>query len=199
MDFRVDQVNATPNNPEGGLRELGVEHVKPLMTRGILVDVAPFGKAAPKCGRSKCWDAGEEIQLDDVVAALEAQGMSLDDIESGDAVFFNTGWGHLWMKDNDRFNSGAPGIGLAVGQWLVARGVVLVGSDTWPVEVVPNPDPTLAFPVHQLFITDNGIFNHENLDFDGLISEEVYKFMYVFVPVQFKGATGSPGNPIAVY
>ena len=25
---------------------------------------------------------------------------------------FHTGWGSLWMKNNDRFNSGEPGIGL---------------------------------------------------------------------------------------
>ena len=40
---------------------------------------------------------------------------------------------------------------------------------------------------------------HEILVFDELISAGVYEFMYVFVPVPFKGATGSPGSPIAVY
>jgi hypothetical protein len=195
LGLTVKKVNATPAEPEGGLRELGIEHVKPLVTLGILVDVAPVGTSV--CAGGPCWDAGEEIKLADVEAALTVQGMSLDDIGSGDAVFFNTGWGQLWMVDNDRFNAGVPGIGLEVGEWLVERGVVLVGADNWPVEVTPNAD--LAFPLHHLFITDNGIFTHENLDFDGLISAGVYKFMYVFVPVQFKGATGSPGNPIAVY
>ncbi len=28
-----------------------------------------------------------------------------------------------------------------------------MGSDTWPVEVVPNADPTLVFPVHNELIT----------------------------------------------
>ncbi len=121
-------------------------------------------------------------------------------IKSGDAVFFNTGWHHLWKVDNDRFNNGEPGIGLDVGNFLVEKGVVLVGADTSAVEVLPNlAEPTLAFPIHELFIKDNGIFNHENLIFDELISAEVYQFMYVFVPVPFKGATSSPGNPIAVY
>jgi kynurenine formamidase len=40
------------------------------------------------------------------------------DIKPGDAIFFNTGWGRLWMKNNDRFNSGEPGIGLEIARWV---------------------------------------------------------------------------------
>ena len=43
LDLKVKHVNATPDDPVDGLRQLGVEHVKPLMTRGILADLAPFG------------------------------------------------------------------------------------------------------------------------------------------------------------
>ena len=64
--------------------------------------------------------------------------------------------------------------------------------------VVPGEDPNVAFPVHAELITKHGIFIHENLDFDGLIEDEVYEFAYIFVRVPFKGATGSPGSPIAV-
>jgi hypothetical protein len=203
LNLKVEDVNATPNDRVDGLRMLGIEHVKPLMTRGILVDVAPFGKAEREPGScdynntSQCWDVGDEITVADVETALAAQGMSLDDITSGDAVFINTGWGNLWRVDNDRFNSGMPGIGMEVGNRLVDKEVVLVGSDNWAVDVVPNG--TLVFPLHQLFMTDNGIFLHEVLNFNELISAGVYEFMYVFVPVPFTGATGSPGNPIAVY
>ncbi len=191
----VQQVNATRAEPEGGLRALGVEHVKPLVTSGILVDLAPMGTS--DCAGQPCWDAGEEITLADVEAALVFQGLNLDDVESGDAVFFNTGWGHLWMVDNERFNSGQPGIGLEVAGWLVDREVVLVGSDNWAVEFSPSPPD--VFPVHQVLITDNGIFLHENLTFEGLISEDVYEFMYMFMPVPIKGATGSPGSPLALF
>ncbi len=140
---------------------------------------------------------GDEITLDDIDDALDAQGLSRDDITSGDAFFINTGWGNLWLVDNDRFNSGMPGIGMEVGNWLVDKEVVLVGSDNWAVDVFPSG--ALVFPLHTLFLVDNGIFIHEILNFDELISAGVYKFMYVFVPVPFTGATGSPGNPIAVY
>jgi hypothetical protein len=66
------------------------------------------------------------------------------------------------------------------------------------VEVVPNPDKSLAYPVHGELLPKNGIFNHENLRFDELLADRKYQFMYVFVPVPLKGATGSPGCPIAI-
>jgi hypothetical protein len=71
-----------------------------------------------------------------------------------------------------------------------------VGSDTWPTEV--NPNPNVRGVVHIELIAKNGIFNHENLDFTELIRDQVYEFAYIFVPVPLKGATGSPGSPIAV-
>ena len=102
------------------------------------------------------------------------------------------------MKDNARFNMGEPGIGLEVARWLVGKQVALVGSDTWATEVVPNPNPDLVFIVHNELITKNGIFNHENLDFGALIADKVSEFVYVFAPLRIKGATGSPGRPIAI-
>ena len=177
---------ANPN----GLQKLGIEHVKPIFTQGILIDVA--------AQKGRMLDAGEEIALADVRDALARQGLSEDTIQPGDAVLFNTGWGSLWKVDNERFNSGAPGIGLEVAEWLIGKQVLLVGSDTWPVEVAPNPDPDLFFPVHGELITKNGIFLHENLNFTELIEDEVYQFAYIFVRIPIKGATGSAGSPIAV-
>ena len=64
--------------------------------------------------------------------------------------------------------------------------------------VNPNPDPDVRGVVHQELIMKNGIFLHENLDFTELIRDRAYEFAYIFVPVPLKGATGSPGSPIAV-
>ena len=55
-------------------------------------------------------DAGQEIKRRrHARRAAEAEHARRADIKQGDAVFFNTGWGTLWMKNNDRFNSGEPG------------------------------------------------------------------------------------------
>jgi kynurenine formamidase len=164
--------------------------VKPIFTRAHLVDLAG--------ARGGMMDAGQEAIVADVRAALQKQNLAEGDIKEGDAVFFNTGWGSLWMKNNDRFNSGEPGIGLEVARWVVDKGLCTIGSDTWATEVVPNPDKTLAFPVHAEVITKHGIFNHENLVFDELIAERKYQFVYVFTPAPIKGATGSNGCPIAI-
>jgi kynurenine formamidase len=102
------------------------------------------------------------------------------------------------MKDNAAYSAGGPGIGLEVARHVASRGLCLTGADTSSVEAVPNADPSLAFPVHAELLARHGIFNHENLCFDDLLSDRKYQFMYVFVPVPIKGATGSPGCPIAI-
>ena len=173
-----------------GLTKLGVEHVKPFFTRGHLFDIEAL--------KGRMLEAGEEVKLADVRAAMAKQGMKEEDIKDGDAVFFNTGWGKLWMKNNDKFNGGEPGIGLEIAKWCVDKNVCLTGADQWATEVVPNPDKNLAFAVHGELICKNGIFNHENLNFDDLIADKKYQFVYVFSPAPIKGATGSNGGPMAL-
>ena len=171
-----------------GLTTLGVEHVGAIVTRGLLVDVAAF-KGVPRL------EGGYEITLADLQGALKRQKL---EIRGGDVVLLHTGWGSLWMKDNAAFSASAPGIGLAAAQYLVEREVVVVGSDTWAVEVVPNPDKGLAFPVHQLLIPRNGIYIFENLATEELTRDGAYEFAFTFAPLKLKGATGSPGNPLAI-
>jgi kynurenine formamidase len=129
---------------------------------------------------------------------LKRVNIAESDVKEGDAIMFHTGWGQLWMKNNEKFNSGCPGIGLDAARWIVSKGICATGGDTWPVEVVPNPDKNLAFPVHGELITKHGIVNHENLQFDALIADRVYQFVYSFTPSPIKGATGSNGCPIAI-
>ncbi len=74
----------------------------------------------------------------------------------------------------------------------------MVGGDSWGTEVYPNPDPDLVFPVHQELMMKNGIFNLENMQFDELVADGVNEFLFIFTPTRFKGATGSPGRPIAI-
>ncbi len=171
-----------------GFTKLGIENVGPLVTRGVLVDVAAFKNVARL-------DGGYEITLADLRGALERQRL---EVRSGDVVIVHTGWGSLWNVDNAAFGASAPGVGLEAAQWLVEREVVLVGSDTWATEVVPNPNPDLAFPVHQLLIPRNGIYIFENLLTEDLARDRVYEFAFFFAPLRLKGASGSPANPLAI-
>jgi kynurenine formamidase len=177
-------------NSAYGLKKLGIEKIKPFFTRGHLFDIEAL--------KGRMLEAGEEIKLADIRAAMAKQGMKEDDVKPGDAVFFNTGWGKLWMKNNDKFNGGEPGIGMEIARWCVEKQVCLTGGDQWATEVVPNPDKDVAFIVHAELLTKNGILNHENLMFDELIAAKKYQFVYIFSPMPIKGATGSAGGPIAV-
>ncbi len=173
-----------------GLQKLGTEKLKPIFTRAHLVDVVPL--------KGRMWEAGEEITVANIVAALSRVGIAESDVKEGDAILFHTGWGQLWMKNNDKYNAGCPGIGMEAARWIIQKGLCLTGADTWPTEVIPNPDKDLAFPVHGELITKHGIVNHENLILDDLVKENVHQFVYCFCPSPIKGATGSHGCPIAI-
>jgi kynurenine formamidase len=173
-----------------GLKKLGVENCKPFFTRGHLIDMVAV--------KGRMMEAGEEISVADIRSALQKQNMQEADIKPGDAIFFHTGWSSLWGKNNDKYNSGEPGPGLEVASWVIEKDLCLTGADTWAVEVVPNPDKTLAFAVHSTLQTKYGIYNHENLVFDSLVADKKYQFVYVFTPVPLAGATGSPGVPIGL-
>ena len=144
------------------------------MTRGVLVDVAAFKGVARLEG-------GYEITLADLRGALERQRT---EVRSGDVVIFHTGWGRSVEVNNAAFAANAPGIGLEAAQYLVEREVVVVGADTWAMEVVPNPNPELAFPVHQLLIPRNGIYIFENLLTEELARDRVYEFAFFFAPLR---------------
>jgi kynurenine formamidase len=102
------------------------------------------------------------------------------------------------MKDNVEYNKGCPGPSVTTAKWLIEKKISLVGADTWAVEAIPGEEQDRAFEAHQWLLTMNGIYIHENLDVEPLAADRVYEFAYIFSPLRLKGATGSPGNPIAV-
>jgi kynurenine formamidase len=174
-----------------GMKKLGIEKVKPIFTRGVLVDMVAF--------KGRNLNLNEEITPADLAGALARQNVSEASFRPGDAIFFRTGWAEQhWIKDNKKYNEGCPGIGLEVAKWIAQKQLCVAGADTWPVEAVPGSDPNRPFTVHQELITKNGIFLHENMDLSEVGKDRVYEFVYVFAPLRIKGATGSPGRPIAI-
>ena len=171
-----------------GLTKLGVEHADVFVTRGVLIDVAAYK------GVEHLAD-GYEITAADLEGALKQQGVK---IKAGDVVLIHTGWGKFWLTNNERYNATEPGIGLEAGQYLVDHQIVMTCADSWGIEVVPNPDESLAFPVHQLLLVKNGMYNLENIVTEELAADKAYEFAFIFTPLRLKGATGSPGNPIAI-
>ncbi len=198
-----------------GLGPLGVEHVahKGFVCRGVLLDaVALRGTTLPIPAEMDRNDPGI-VTDDDVKAMINRQG--IDPIGEGDCVFLYTGHGNIWhprdwdtfdaaekTRRRDAFNAGSPGLGLSACEYLASRKIILTGADSWPTEAVgPNsagegPQP---FECHVKLQTKRGIWNIENLDLTQLVEDKAYEFLFVWSPLKLKGATGSPGNPIALY
>jgi len=166
-----------------GLAKNGVENVKPILTRGIYIDLAAYKGVAALPEKY-------EVTLADVRGALAKQGLKESDIEPGDALLFNIGWWRLWP---DPKIESAPHAyaGREVIDWIIARKPSMIGSDS-------NFDGPEAL-VHTEITMKNGIWNLENMNFASMEKEKTYTFMFVFTPLPLKGATGSPGRPIAVF
>ena len=158
-------------------------------------------KTNPAC-RTPCLDGGTVITEADIQAGLKMYNVTL---REGDAVFLHTGWGDLFSQfpaQNTTYNKAAPGIGKSAAQWLADQKVVLIGTDTWVVEVIPSEDTMEAFPVHALLLTDNGIHIVENVRTDLIAAEAASSrrasfFLSMTVP-KAMGTTGTFVNIEAI-
>jgi kynurenine formamidase len=181
--FKVDEISTRT-----GFTKLGIQNVGALVTRGVLIDVAALK------GVEMLTDS-YEITVQDLQQALARQKLTL---QPGDAVIIHTGFGKLWGKDNARYGRGNPGIGVAAAEWIARQNPMLVGADTPPVEVNPNPDSNVSLPTHQIMLVVNGIHLLENLKLDELAAKAVYEFAFVIEPLKIQGGTGSTVAPIAI-
>jgi kynurenine formamidase len=175
--FALDEIQS-----QYGLLQLGVEKIKPYFTRGILIDVAGYRGV-------EILPNEYEVTLSDVRGTLTGQGLDEDAIEPGDALFFNFGWSSLW-DDPQRITSDwgrRPRVEQEVLDWIVDRSPSVVG---W--------DAAAGVAGHAQLTLMNGIPSLEFMRFDGLLADGVFEFMFVFTPLRFKGATGSPGRPLAI-
>jgi kynurenine formamidase len=89
-------------------------------------------------------------------------------------------------------------IGIAAAEWLARQNPMLVGADTPPVEVNPNPDAQISLPIHQIMLVVNGIHLLENLKLDEMAAKRIYEFAFILEPLKIQGATGSTVAPIAI-
>jgi kynurenine formamidase len=187
-DKLYNGLDAAETLTDWGLARLGIEHTPPMITRGVLIDVAGFD-GGPHL------EAGRVVTPGDVQRALEAAGTT---IEPGDFALIRTGWGRYFAVDNARYLSGAPGIDVPAARWLTERGVTAIGSDNMALEVLPNPDHTQALPVHQHCLAEAGVHIIENLMLEELAAEGVMRFCLIVLPPKMRGATGAPVRPVAI-
>lgn len=171
-----------------GLKKFGIEKVPPIVTRGVLLDMAAhYGTDVVAEGT-----AFNRAEIEAVARAQEVE------IREGDVVLFHTGWLSLIGKDDTRFGAVEPGLGVDGARYLVEKGAVAVGADNWAVEVLPSEDPNLAFPVHQELIPRSGTYILENMNTAALAADRAYEFLFVLGPARITGAVQSIVNPVAI-
>ena len=172
-----------------GLTKLGIEKIPPIVTRGVLVDMARFFK-------KDFLEAGETFDVDDVIEALELQDVT---IEEGDVVIFHTGWTEAkYFSDPELWGSGTPGPTGEVSSFLASKNVVAAGADTWSYDVVPPIDLNEPYPGHQILLKENGIYILEAMSTGELAKDNVYEFLFVLGQAKVRGAVQMIINPIAI-
>lgn len=170
----------------GGIRELGMETVAPIVRRGVLFDVPGYRGVS-------ALEGGEPVGADELAAISAKHGFT---VERGDVAFIRTGWIRHW-EDHTRFfgrNGGIPGPTVEAARWLVERGVSVVGGDSRCVEWSRGPQ----LPVHHLLLVDAGVHLLEMANLEALAADSVRTFLCVILPLKLVGATGSPVRPIAI-
>src|ERR1700694_2628134 len=200
MDCYYNQTPMGKFVTQNYLKKLGLENLKTFATRGIIIDMVKVFQDAgklktnPAC-RTPCLDGGTVITEADIQAGLKMYNVAL---REGDAVLLHTGGGDLFTQfpaQNATYNKAAPGIGKSAAQWLADQKVVLVGTDTWVVEVIPSEDTSEAFPVHALLLTDYGIHIVENVRTDLITAEAASsKRATFFLSMTVPKAVGTTGT-----
>ncbi len=189
-DLTYNCVDVASIATRGGFREMGIETVGMILARGVLMDVAGLKGV-------QTLPDDYEITVADLEQCLARQRVTL---REGDAMIINTGWGHLWGRDNARYVRTCPGLGIAAAEWLIARNPLLLGADNWPVECAPSKTmPNASLPVHQIALVVHGVHLLENMNLAELVASGRSEFCFVMQPLRMRGFTGSTVAPAALF
>jgi kynurenine formamidase len=172
-----------------GLRKLGVEKVPAVATRGVLLDMAGYFN-------TDIVKEGTPFNRAEIEGAMKRQGVR--SIEKCDVVLFYTGWTKLIGKDNKRYGSVEPGVGVEGAKYLASLEVAMVGADTWAVEAIPFEKNAGIFEVHQIFLPLNGIYILENMNTEEMVKDQAWEFLFTLGPSRITGAVQAIINPIAI-
>jgi kynurenine formamidase len=172
----------------GGLKKLGTEKIPPIVARGVLLDMAAYlGQEVIK--------EGTAFNKAEIEGAAKKQGV---EIRQGDVVLFHTGWLSIISTDGKRFGSVEPGLGREGARYLVSKGVVAIGADTWALEAIPFEPGAGVFEVHQILLPMSGTYILENINTAALAKDKAYEFMFVLGHNKYEGAVQAMINPVAI-
>jgi kynurenine formamidase len=181
-----------PTSIDGdGARRCGIDKFGPVVSRGVLLDVA----AATGVERAE-----GAITPEDLDAAESHAGVR---VEPGDIVLIRTGQMRVLREGNRKaYLTPAPGLGMASVLWLRERDVAAAASDTLMFEVYPCEREDCFLAVHMLCIVEMGLPLGENFDLESLAAacaaDGNYACLLEASPLPFTRGLGGPVNPIAI-
>jgi len=183
------------NVTTAGAAKCGIEKTKSkIVGRGVLIDVPRY--------LGKRWlPDGYAIRNGLLDEVLEQQGT---EVRRGDFLLVRTG--HMEAKlaagSWDGYLADAPGLAFETLDWLHAKEVAAVATDTVGAEVIPNETDEAFQPWHWISIPMMGltvgeIFYLAELAAD-CAADHRYDFFFVAPALPITGAVGSPTNPMAI-
>lgn len=180
--------------PGGGAARLGVQVMgEGIVSRGVLVDV-------PRLRGVDYLELGTAITVEDLEDWEAETG---ERIGEGDVLLIRTGrWARQEAVGVWQLTESAAGPHPSIAIWLHDRGVAALGGDgsneRYPSVVAEVPEP-----LHQLTLVAMGMPLFDNLDLEAVAREaaarERWTFFFVATPLQIRGASGSPVNPVAIF
>jgi kynurenine formamidase len=178
---------------QAGASKLGIETFGPVVSRGVLADVA-------RVHGVDRFEDNHPISGEDLDAAMAFGGVA---VEPGDVLLVRTGQMH-WLREGDkeRFNQPTPGLSTLSVEWLRDHDVAAVATDTLAFEVWPGEDPAVLLPVHLLHLRDMGLVQGQLWALDELAADCAadgqYDFLLCATPLPLTRAVGGPVAPTAV-
>jgi len=166
-----------------GFSALGVDLCPPIIARGILLDVPGFKKL-------DVLPDSYGIEADELEACARSEGV---EIAAGDCVLIRTGFSQYRVGQQERFTTVGAGPTPPACAWLGDRKIAIVGADTLSFEKVPSPHLG-----HLELTRRRGIPIMNQIDCEALARDRVYEFLFIALPLKFRGGTASPLNPIAI-
>jgi kynurenine formamidase len=178
---------------EDGASRCGADKIGPIVTRGVLLDVARV-KGVERL------EPGYAITADDLDLALDQAGVEL---VAGDALLVRTGHMQLWHEgDVQAYNHDCPGLSVDTVEWIWSRDIGVVVDDTYVYEVWPPEDWSMMMVVHMLHLRDMGQSQGQNFDLEALAvacaADNRYDFLFTATPEPVTGACSAPVAAVAV-
>jgi kynurenine formamidase len=157
---------------------------------GPAVDEIPLDRLAGRAATIEATDLGADDLLS--VERIEAWEENNGPIEAKDRVLIRYGWDRRWTTgpEGRRFLEDWPGLSGEAAEYLVGKGVSLVGCDTLAVDATISTEN----PAHYALLGSE-VYIIENLNNLDLLPPFC---RFLALPLKIRGGSGSPVRAIAL-